>query len=71
MKIPRDLYEQMVEHAREEAPNECVGLIATRNGSAEKLYRRALSIDEAAYGPQYPDLALYREKLASLVNDRP
>ena len=39
--------------------------------SAEKLYRRALSIDEAAYGPQYPDLALYREKLASLVNDRP
>jgi proteasome lid subunit RPN8/RPN11 len=29
----------MVEHAREEAPNECVGLIATRNGSAEKLYR--------------------------------
>ncbi len=39
MKIPRDLYEQMVEHAREEAPNECVGLIATRNGSAEKLYQ--------------------------------
>ena len=39
MKIPRGLYEQMVEHAREEAPNECVGLIATRNGSAEKLYR--------------------------------
>jgi proteasome lid subunit RPN8/RPN11 len=39
MQIPRDLYEQMIEHAREEAPNECVGLIASRNGSAEKLYR--------------------------------
>jgi [CysO sulfur-carrier protein]-S-L-cysteine hydrolase len=39
MRIPRDLYEQMIEHAREEAPNECVGLIASRDGSAEKLYR--------------------------------
>src|SRR5436305_4260799 len=39
MRIPRELYEQMIEHAREEAPNECVGLIASRNGSAERLYR--------------------------------
>ena len=34
--------------------------------SAERFYRRALSIDETAFGPQYPDLNLYREKLASL-----
>src|SRR5258707_3723858 len=39
MRIPRDFYEQMIGHAREEAPNECVGLIASRDGSAERLYR--------------------------------
>jgi len=39
MRITRDLYDQMVEHAREEAPNECVGMLATRDGQAVKLYR--------------------------------
>jgi proteasome lid subunit RPN8/RPN11 len=39
MRIPRELYEQMVEHARAEAPNECVGLIASRDGDAVRLYR--------------------------------
>jgi len=39
MKIPSELYEQMVEHAREEAPNECVGMIAARDGDAVELYR--------------------------------
>src|SRR5947209_15828518 len=39
MRIPRELYEQMIEHARAEAPNECVGLLASRDGAAEKLYR--------------------------------
>jgi len=39
MRIPREMYEQMVEHAREEAPNECVGMIAMRDGRAISLHR--------------------------------
>jgi proteasome lid subunit RPN8/RPN11 len=39
MKIPGELYEQMIEHARAEAPNECVGMIAARDGNAVELYR--------------------------------
>ena len=39
MRIQRELYEQMIEHARAEAPNECVGLIASRDGDAVRLYR--------------------------------
>jgi proteasome lid subunit RPN8/RPN11 len=39
MRIPPELYEQMIEHARAEAPNECVGLIASRDGDAVRLYR--------------------------------
>lgn len=41
MRISRELYEEMIEHAREEAPNECVGLLGARDGSAVKLYRAA------------------------------
>lgn len=39
MRIPRALYEQMVEHARKEAPDECCGMIAGRDGDVVKLYR--------------------------------
>jgi proteasome lid subunit RPN8/RPN11 len=37
--MTRDLYEQMIAHAREEAPNECCGMLASRDGEAVRLYR--------------------------------
>ena len=39
MKIARDLYEEIIDHARAEAPNECVGLVASRNGDAVSVHR--------------------------------
>ena len=39
MRIARDLYQEMIDHARAEAPNECCGMVASRNGEAVKLYR--------------------------------
>ena len=39
MRIARALYDEMVEHAREEAPNECCGMVAARDGEAVKVYR--------------------------------
>jgi [CysO sulfur-carrier protein]-S-L-cysteine hydrolase len=39
MRIARDLYEKMIEHARDEAPNECCGMLAGRNGEASRVYR--------------------------------
>jgi [CysO sulfur-carrier protein]-S-L-cysteine hydrolase len=41
MRIARELYDEIVAHAREEAPNECCGMIATRDGRAVKVYRAA------------------------------
>ena len=38
MRIARELYDEIVAHAREEAPNECCGMIASRNGDAVKVY---------------------------------
>jgi proteasome lid subunit RPN8/RPN11 len=39
MRIARALYDEMIEHAREEAPNECCGMVATRDGEAVKVHR--------------------------------
>ena len=39
MRIPQDLYEEIVEHARAEAPNECCGMIASLDGRAVKVHR--------------------------------
>ncbi len=39
MRIPATLYEEIIGHAREEAPNECCGMVATRDGEAVKVYR--------------------------------
>ena len=38
MRIARELYEQMVAHAREEAPNECCGMVGSSDGRALAVY---------------------------------
>ena len=38
MRIPQDLLDQIVEHARRDAPNECCGFIAAKDGVATRLY---------------------------------
>jgi proteasome lid subunit RPN8/RPN11 len=39
MRISRPLYDEMIEHARAEAPNECCGMVASRDGEVIKVYR--------------------------------
>jgi proteasome lid subunit RPN8/RPN11 len=39
MKIARDLIEEILLHAREEAPNECCGMIGGADGRARTVYR--------------------------------
>jgi [CysO sulfur-carrier protein]-S-L-cysteine hydrolase len=34
MRISRELFDEMVAHARQEAPNECCGMIAAKDGTA-------------------------------------
>jgi proteasome lid subunit RPN8/RPN11 len=38
MRLARGLYDEIVDHARAEAPNECCGMIATRDGEAVQVY---------------------------------
>ena len=39
MRIPRALYDELIAHALEEAPNECVGMIAAHEGEAVEVHR--------------------------------
>jgi proteasome lid subunit RPN8/RPN11 len=39
MKIAQDLYDEIVAHAREEAPNECVGMVGSSDGRVATVYR--------------------------------
>jgi [CysO sulfur-carrier protein]-S-L-cysteine hydrolase len=39
MRIARELYEDMIAHARAEAPNECCGMVAARDGEAVQVHR--------------------------------
>jgi [CysO sulfur-carrier protein]-S-L-cysteine hydrolase len=38
MRIARELYDQLVAHARSEAPNECCGMVASENGRAVRVH---------------------------------
>lgn len=39
MQISEQMRAELIAHAREEAPNECCGIIATRNGRGVQLHR--------------------------------
>jgi [CysO sulfur-carrier protein]-S-L-cysteine hydrolase len=39
MKVPRSIFDEMLEHAEEEAPNECCGILGGKDGEASTLYR--------------------------------
>ena len=41
MRIAPELYDEIVAHAQADAPNECCGMIAARNGDAVTVYRAA------------------------------
>jgi proteasome lid subunit RPN8/RPN11 len=39
MKLPKSFVDEMAAHALQDAPNECCGIIAGKDGRAIKLYR--------------------------------
>jgi proteasome lid subunit RPN8/RPN11 len=39
VRIPRKIYDQLLQHARDDAPNECCGLIGSRDGEPATAYR--------------------------------
>lgn len=59
LELPRQFLEEMVSHAREDAPNECCGIIAGKDGKAVKLFR-ARNAEESPYRYKVDDRDLFR-----------
>lgn len=38
IKIPKPIYEAMIDHARKEAPLECCGILAGENGTVQRAF---------------------------------
>ena len=49
MRLSRDQWDELVAHAREEAPNECCGVIRLRDGAVHDV-RRAVNERASPYG---------------------
>ena len=39
MQVSRSIVDELIAHAKQDAPNECCGIIASENGRAVKLFR--------------------------------
>jgi proteasome lid subunit RPN8/RPN11 len=39
MRVPKQIHDELLAHAREEAPNECCGLIGGNDSEAKTVYR--------------------------------
>ncbi len=63
LALQTEFLEEMVAHAREDAPNECCGIIAGLNGRAVKLFRaRNAEASPYRYSVEPKDLLrIYRE----------
>ena len=63
MRLARPLYDELVEHARSEAPNECCGIVVVRDGVAQSVQRtRNIHASPLKFEIDHHDqIRLYRE----------
>ena len=59
MKLQRSYVDEIISHAREEAPNECCGIIAGRDGTAVELFR-ARNAEASPYRYEVDSQDLFR-----------
>ncbi|MEA2198240.1 MAG: [CysO sulfur-carrier protein]-S-L-cysteine hydrolase [Solirubrobacteraceae bacterium] len=64
MKVPQNLYDQILEQARAEAPNECCGMIASRDGEAVSVYPAVNAAASPPYAYEIDSGDLYRIQMA-------
>ena len=58
MRLTREQWDELVAHAREEAPNECCGVIRLRDGSGVEVHR-GHNKRESPYGYDLDDKSLF------------
>ncbi|TMK40976.1 MAG: M67 family metallopeptidase [Actinobacteria bacterium] len=67
MRIAPELLEQVIAHARAEAPNECCGMIASEDGRAVAVYR---ATNSAASPLRYEIDGMEQYRIQTEIEDR-
>lgn len=67
MRISAELLADLVAHAQAEAPNECCGMIAARDGQAVQVYR---AVNAAASPLRYEIDGLEQYRIQTEIEDR-
>jgi proteasome lid subunit RPN8/RPN11 len=68
LTLPRVFIDEMIAHAREDAPNECCGIIAGKDGRPTKLFR-AKNAEASPYRYNVDPKDLFRIHRESDAND--
>jgi proteasome lid subunit RPN8/RPN11 len=63
LRIPRALYDEIVAHALDDAPNECCGMIAARDGEAVAVHRTA-NTEHSPFRYKMEPMEQYRVQVA-------
>ena len=79
LALPTAMRQEIIAHARSEAPRECCGLISGRNGTPERLYRLAnlepgvtrYRVDDAELFRVYRDLDGRGEDVVAIYHSHP
>jgi proteasome lid subunit RPN8/RPN11 len=66
MRISRELLDDMIAHARADAPNECCGMVASRDGEAVAVHRAR---NKAASPLRYEIDGMEQYKIQSAIED--
>jgi proteasome lid subunit RPN8/RPN11 len=66
MRIARSLLDEMIAHARADAPNECCGMVATRDGVAVAVHR---ATNAAASPLRYEIDGMEQYRIQSAIED--
>jgi len=66
MRIPRELYQQIVRQAQAEAPNECCGMIASRDGEAVAVHP---AVNQAASPLRYEIDGVEQYRIQMAIDD--
>lgn len=67
MHLPAKLLEQVVAHAREEAPNECCGILAVKPGSPPRAVRVHRTVNTAASPLRFEIYGLEAKRLIDQI----
>src|SRR5215217_8735959 len=66
MRIARALFDELISHARADAPNECCGMIASRDGEAVAVHR---ATNAAASPLRYEIEGMEQYKIQTEIED--